>query len=204
MKITRKKLRQLTESFIATADGKVRRIGPDYGADYEHPHADKIMDKAMSDLPTGVKSRLSTLYDSKADGDLSLDHPRDNLETKRQAIELAAGLGAISSDEVDSAKFDIDVALDPRFEQFKEEEFYRGGTDLGLVKSFLNHLHKKGELVTTDPKKPYHSVYDIGDMFEKRYPGQLAPDDTQYEKLGVDVYGGNLLVVGYDPEKFEP
>ena len=31
MKITRKKLRQLIEAFIATADGKVRRVGKDAG-----------------------------------------------------------------------------------------------------------------------------------------------------------------------------
>jgi hypothetical protein len=194
MKISRKNLNKLIEAFIATADGKVRRIGPDHGADYEHPQADKIMGKATGNLPANLRDKLSTMYSSSD----------DDPETKKQAIELAAGLGTISSDEVDSAKFDIDVALDPRFEQFKEEEFYRGGTDLGLMKSFLNHLHKKGELVTTDPKKPYLSVYDIGDMFEKRYPGQLAPDDTVYERLGVDVFDSDFLVVGYDPEKFEP
>ena len=197
MKITRKKLRQLIEAFIASADGKVRHVGGDPfdGGDYEHRLADKIMDKGTSGLPPDIKSKISTLYDPNS----------DNLEAKKQALELTAGLGTISDDELDTAKFDMDTAFGEEFEAFKDEEFNKGDIDLGLLKSFLNYLHKKGELVTTEKNKPYLTVYDVQEMFSQRYPGMgTYTDELNFLNLGVEVYGNDFHIVGYDPEKFAP
>ena len=193
MKITRKNLNKLIEAFIASADGKVRRIGKDAGADYEHRIADKTMEKGLSDLPPDFKSKISTLYDPNS----------DDLETKKQALELAAGLGTISEDELDTAKFDIDTAFSEKFEPFKDEEFNKGDIDLGLLKSFLNYLHKKGELVTTQKNKPYLTVYDVQEMFSQRYPGMgTYTDELNFLNLGVEVYGDDFYIIGYDPEEF--
>jgi hypothetical protein len=193
MKLTRKKLRGLIEAFIASADGKLRRVGKDAEADYEHRLADKIMDKGIADLPANFKSKLSTLYDPNS----------DDLESKKQALELTAGLGAVSDDELETAKFDIDTAFGEEFDAIKDEEFNRGDIDLGLLKSFLNYLHKKGELVTTEKNKPYLTVYDVQEMFAKRYPGMGSyTDEFNFLNLGVEVYGDDFYIVGYDPMKF--
>ena len=193
MKLKRKELRQLIEAFIASADGKIRRVGKDMGADYEHRIADKLMDKGTANLPAEFKSKISALYNPNS----------DDLESKKQALELTAGLGATSDDELDTAKFDIDTAFGEEFDSFKDEEFNKGDIDLGLLKSFLNYLHKKGELVTTDKNKPYLTVYDVQEMFEKRYPGMGSyTDEFNFLNLGVEVYGDDFKIVGYDPMKF--
>ena len=195
MKITRKNLNKLIEAFIASADGKIRHVSGDpfEGGDYEHRLADKIMDKGIAGLPPDLKSKLSTLYNPNS----------DNLETKKQALELTAGLGTISDDELDTAKFDMDTAFGEEFEPFKDEEFNKGDIDLGLLKSFLNYLHKKGELVTTEKNKPYLTVYDVQEMFAKRYPGMgTYTDEFNFLNLGVEVYGDEFYIIGYDPEKF--
>ena len=193
MKLTRKELNKLIEAFIASADGKVRRIGKDAGADYEHRLADKMMDKGIADLPPDFKSKISTLYDPNS----------ADLESKMQALELTAGLGTTSDDELDTAKFDIDTAFGEEFDAIKDEEFNRGDIDLGLLKSFLNYLHKKGELVTTEKNKPYLTVYDVQEMFSQRYPGMgTYTDEFNFLNLGVEVYGDDFYIIGYDPEKF--
>ena len=193
MKITRKNLNKLIEAFIATADGKVRHIGKDGAEDYEHRLADKIMDKGTADLPPDFKSKISTLYDPNS----------DDLESKKQALELTAALGGISGDELDTAIFDIDTAFGEQFEDFKEEEFNKGDIDLGLLKSFLNYLHKKGELIPTEKNKPYLTVYDVQEMFRKRYPGMGGyTDEFNFLNLGVEVYGDDFYIIGYDPMKF--
>lgn len=196
MKITRKNLSKLIEAFIASADGKIRSIGKDDALeDYAHGFANKTMNKAMSNLPPNIKSKLSTLYDPDGYDEAA----------KTQALELAAGLGAITGDELETAKFDIDTALGEEFEVFKDEEFNRGDIDLGLLKSFLNYLYKKGELIPTEKNKPYLTVYDVQEMFEKRYPGMGSyTDEFNFFDLGVEVYGDDFHIVGYDPEKFEP
>ena len=206
MRITRRQLKKLIrEAFIADAEGRVRRVGKGWisgerDSSYEHPHADKIMSKATSGLDQETADKLSTLYHGSEDRSRYVE---DEMHDKKQSIELATQLAGMESKDADDAHFDIDVALDPRFEDFKYEADLRP-YDLGLLKSFLDFLHKKGELLQTDGRKPYWNVYDIGVKFVERYPGQEMPDEFDYEKLGVHVYGGDLLVVGYDPEKFSP
>lgn len=193
MKITKKELNRLIEAFIASADGKLRRVGKDAGADYEHRLADKIMDKGVANLPSDFKSKFSTLYDPNS----------DDIELKKQALELTAGLGTISDDELDTANFDIDTTFGEEFDAIKDEQFNKGDIDLGLLKSFLNYLHKKGELVTTEKNKPYLTVYDVQEMFEKRYPGMGSyTDEFNFLNLGVEVYGDDFYIIGYDPMKF--
>ena len=195
MKITRRNLNKLIEAFIASADGKLRRVGKDVGADYDHRLANKIMDKGIARLEPPYQSKLSTLYNPNS----------YDADSKKQALELTAGLGAISDDELDTANFDIDTTFGEEFEAFKEEEFNKGDIDLGLLKSFLNYLHKKGELIPTEKNKPYLTVYDVQEMFEKRYPGMgTYTDEFNFLNLGVEVYGDDFHIVGYDPEKFAP
>ena len=194
MRITHRQLKKIIkEAFIASADGKIRRIGKDSAEDYQHQYADAIMDRSRSGMDPSIADKLSMIYGPQTgDPDYSKEQ-----SARKQAIELSAGLGGISDKEADIAKFDIDTALDPRYEDFKYDA-HSSPADLGLLKSFLNYLNKKGELVVTDPKKTLNDVYDISDMFIKRYPGQGYPDELDYEKLGAELYDGDFYIVGYD------
>lgn len=197
MKLTRKELRHLIEGFIAGPDGRIRRIGVNAGDDYEHKISDDFMQRNTRQMDPTIKSKLDTLYTSSDTID-AID-----LGSQKQSIELAASLSGANDEEIKDAKFDLDTALDDKFEPFKDEEFNKGDIDLGLLKSFLNYLHKKGELVTTDKNKPYLTVYDVQEMFEKRYPGMGSyTDEFNFLNLGVEVYGDDFKIVGYDPMKF--
>ena len=190
MKLSRKELRQLIEGFIADQHGRLRKVGPNVSDDYEHRIADDFMSRTTSQMDPSLKSKIDTLYTA-------------DLDSQGSAIHLAGSLTGANEEAIGDAQFDARTAIDDRFDEFKDEEFNKGDIDLGLLKSFLNYLHKKGELVTTEKNKPYLTVYDVQEMFSQRYPGMgTYTDEFNFLNLGVEVYGDDFYIVGYDPEKF--
>ena len=203
MKLSRKELRQLIEVFIAGPEGRVRKLtgNPFSGEDTEHSLTDDFMQKSLDKInDPQLKSRLDTLY-------------AGNLDDKGQAVDLAASLippPEEESDEefdidsaADDAHFDLDTALNPAFDDIKDVA-YQENVDLGLLKSFLNYLHKKGELVPTEKNKPHLTVYDVNEMFAQRYPGvDTYATELDYFKVGIEAFGDELFIIGYDPEKFD-
>jgi len=190
MKLSRNELRHLVEGFIADQYGRLRKVGPNPGDDYEHRIADEFMSRTTSQMDPSLKRKIDTLYTADPD-------------SQGQGIELAGSLTGATDKEVGDAKFDARTAIGEEFDEFKDIEFNKGDIDLGLLKSFLNYLHKKGELVTTEKNKPYLTVYDVQEMFSQRYPGMgTYTDEFNFLNLGVEVYGDDFYIVGYDPEKF--
>ena len=193
MKITRKELRHLIEAFIAGPEGRVRKLtgNPFSGEDTEHSLTDDFMQKSLVKInDPQLKSRLDTLY-------------AGDLDDKGQAIDLAASLAGASDREADDAHFDADTALNPAFKDIKDDA-YQENVDLGLLKSFLNYLHKKGELVPTEKNKPHLTVDKVNEMFAQRYPGvDTYATELDYFKVGIEALGHELFIVGYDPEKFD-
>ncbi len=193
MKITRKELKKLIEAFISGPTGRIRKLtgNPFSGEDTEHSLTDDFMQKSLDKInDPQLKSRLDTLY-------------AGDLDDKGQAVDLTASLAGASDREADDAHFDLDTSLNPAFDDIKDVA-YQENVDLGLLKSFLNYLHKKGELIPTKKNKPHLTVYDVNEMFAQRYPGvDTYATELDYFKVGIEAFGDELFIIGYDPEKFD-
>ena len=202
IKITRKELRHLIESgaFIAGPDGRLRKLtgDPFTGEDTEHRIADDFIKKSLDKIvDPREKSMIAALY-------------AGDLENKAQAIDLAASLIPPPDEESDEEPFDADreaddahfnlnTALDPAFKGpgSIEDVAYIESFDFGLLKTYLNYLYRKGELVKG------MSIYDIYAGFERIYP------PTGYGVTGVDLrlagidFDDDEKVKSIDPEKFK-
>ena len=189
MKISRKKLRRLIEAFIVDQYGNVRHIGKKGGANYRHNYADDVMIKSdpFAFQEPDFAKKTYDMYD------------KDDIESKKQALDIASAMGSITAREAEQGQFDIDVATDPRFDQIKDEAEHH--VDRVLLKSFMDDLHRKGRLIP-DLESPPIDIYDISDMFVKKYPDETYPGLEDYEAVGgLDIYDGNLIVTGYDPNR---
>lgn len=187
MKITRRNLKRLIEAFIAGPDGRVRKLtgDPFAGEDTEHSHADYFMQKSLDKIDDPEhKSMVSNLY-------------AGSLENKSQAIDLAASLTGASDTEADDALFNADTALNPAFDPIKDDA-YRHGFDPGLLKTYLNYLHKKKKLKGM-------SFFDIHDGFEKMYPDSAyGPSRFDLQSLGIDFNDDDEVTVkSADAKKFK-
>jgi len=182
MKITRKDLKRLIETFIAGPDGRLRKLtgDPFTGEDTEHPHADDFMQKSLGKIDDPEhKSMIDTLY-------------AGDLDDKGQAIDLAASLIPPSDEEsdeefdidsaADDAHFDLDTALNPAFDGIKDVA-YQENVDPGLMKTYLRYLYKKGEL-----KPHFTSIHDIMDGFEEMYPGFGRPTRVDLLRAGINYH----------------
>ena len=182
-----KELRQLIEAFIAGPDGRVRKLtgDPFSGEDYEHPHADDFIQQASSQIDEpDIKDNLGNLY------------AEDEIDSKQQAIDLAATLSGASDRKIDDALFDLDTATNPSFERIKDDA-YRFGLDRGLLKTFLNYLFRKGELFEESM-----SIYEIQDRFAEMYPGFTGPTRIDLLRAGIDSYNDGMISK-VEPEKFK-
>lgn len=188
MKLTRKDLRHLIEAFIVGPEGptSTRHLDGDpfAGTDVSHPIADDFMQKSLGKInDPKEKSMIDTFY-------------AGDLDDKGQAIDLAASLAGASDRETDDAYFDLDTALNPAFDGIKAVA-YQENVDSGLLKTFLNYLHRKGELYEESM-----SIYEIMDRFEKRYPGFGRPTKIDLLRVGIDYHNDGLVGKIY-PEKFK-
>ena len=193
MKITRKKLEQLVETFIASADGKVRRVRGD-DRDKKHPAADQILQRAMyisGKLNQAEIDRIRNTY-----------HYGSRGTPKPFAFDMAHDFGAITGKERDDAAYDFDVATNPDFEKVKKRVGPLVGdpVDKGLLKTFLNYLYKKGIL---RPGYFHHS--EITKMFKKMYSheGAGTPGYHDYYSLGMVIDREDGFIDGFDPERFK-
>ena len=194
-KLTRKKLRKLIEAFIVDPYGNAKYIGKKGGANYRHNYADEIMVRSdpFAFQEPEIARKIYDLYD------------KDDDESKIQAIRFADSLGAFDESHPDlelnpeQAELDIKTRKDKAFDAIKASA--EEHVDRVLLKSFMDDLHRKGRLIP-DLESPPIDIYDISDMFVKKYPNETYPDLDDYEAVGgLDIYGGDLIVTGYDPNR---
>ena len=192
MKIKRKDLKRLIEAFIVDQYGNTKHIGKKGGKHDKHLFADEVMVKSdpyAFQEPEFAKKTYD-MYDM------------NDLESKRQALDIAAAMGAISGRDAEQAQFDINIASDSAFDVIKRasEE-----VDRTLLKSFVDDLHRKGELFDPNPGAPLTDIYDISDKFVKRYPDETYPDIEDYEAIGgLNIYDGSFVITDYDPNEPPP
>ena len=194
MKISKKQLRKLIkEAFIVGPEGPEStrhlsgKLTSELGTDTHHDVADDFMTRCLNQInDPEMKNMLINFYEGE-DADLA---------SKSQAVDLAAGLVGASDKETEAALFDLDTALNPSFDDIKNDAF-RVRVDEGLLKTFLNYLYKKGELYTESM-----SIYDIMDSFEKMYPGFEGPSQIDLIRAGIDFYVDGFIEK-INPEKFK-
>jgi len=195
MKLTRKELRYLIETFIAGPEGRLRKLTGNIflsEEDDKHPLADYFMQKALDKIDDPKDKRMvATLY-------------AGSVVNKHYAIDLAASLIPESDEEFDrdsaaeDAHFDLDTALNPVFKVPKRNAYYHNGFDTGLLKTYLFYLHRKKKLKGM-------SFSDIHDGFLKKYPDSAyGPSRFDLQSLGIDFNDDEEVTVkSVDPKKFK-